>query len=118
LAEGAAIAPFGEFARRKNLSVCPDTTLAVVISGNRPHTGEEFSAGICFGRATPLSQIEIRWDLSDSTLGIFLYRECWGLYRYGPYRRRNRVYWRFPPQPPFTPAEIEFVCAKRRVPKA
>ena len=92
----------------------PQMALCVGLSGERPHTGEKFSTWHHFGRAIPLESIVIRWDMPDSTLGIFLDGECWFLYRYGPYRRRNRSYWRLPPQPPFTAQEIDHICAKKR----
>jgi hypothetical protein len=93
---------------------CPDTSLFAQISGRRLHTDEEFSTSFHFGRATHPDYIEPRWNLPDSTLGIFLNGECWLLYRYGPYRRRSREYWRLPPQPPFSAAEINYICAKER----
>jgi hypothetical protein len=96
-------------------AVDPCCPLEALICGKRPHTGQEFKIKMLFGYGAKETDIKVRWALGDSTLGIFLRDQCWLMYRYGAYRRRNREYYRMPPRKPFTPAEIEYIGAKKHV---
>jgi hypothetical protein len=70
------------------------------------------SMGFPFGFAAPASEISVRWDLPDSTLGVFIDDDCYVLFRYGPRRRRRREHYRVGEGLAFTSEEIAWVVAK------
>lgn len=70
------------------------------------------SLGFPFGFAAPASEISVRWDLADSTLGVFIAGDCYVLFRYGPRRRRRREHYRVGKGQAFTSDEIAWVVSK------
>lgn len=74
--------------------------------------------GVPFGFAAPASELSIRWDLPDSTLGVFIGGECYLLFRYGPRRRRRREYFRVGRGLAFTSEEIAWITSKNHGPGA
>jgi hypothetical protein len=72
----------------------------------------EVSMGFPFGFAAPASEISVRWDLPDSTLGVFIGGDCYVLFRYGPRRRRRREHYRVGRGLAFTSEEIAWVVSK------
>jgi hypothetical protein len=68
--------------------------------------------GVPFGFDAALADLDLRWDLPDCVLGGFLRGDCFLLFRWAATRRRRREYTRVGFGNPFTPAEIEWICAK------
>jgi hypothetical protein len=68
--------------------------------------------GVPFGFEAPITDLDLRWDLPDCVLGGFLRDQCFLLFRWGAARRRRREYTRVGFGNPFTPDEIDWVCAK------
>jgi hypothetical protein len=71
--------------------------------------------GIPFGYTLPKSMVTVDWTLPDSVLAVYLDRECYLLFRWGPRRRRRRFLYRIGPHCAFNADEIAYYCAKRRV---
>ncbi len=53
----------------------------------RGEEGREFYM-FPFGFATPAEQVQVLWDLPNHVCGLFLGNKCYGLFYYGPKRRR------------------------------
>ena len=74
--------------------------------------------GISFGPHTPVSvsELSVRWDLPDNVLGLFVGTTCYGLFRCGAGRRRNRGTFRTGlAENAFTDGEIDWFCATSHV---
>jgi len=76
----------------------PDKSWDVVVTGPtdaapsfyadfRASEGRDFSM-FPFGFTMPVEQVQVRWDLPNSVCGLFLEGKCYGLFYYGPKRRR------------------------------
>ena len=61
------------------------------------------------------ADISLRWDLPDKVCGFYIASDCYGLFRYGRSRRRERCNFRAGSQLPFSADEIEYFCAKSHV---
>jgi hypothetical protein len=72
--------------------------------------------GIGFGpyAFVSTSELRLRWDLPDSVLGFYVGADCYGLFRCGAGRRRNRGEFRSGLNV-FTSDEIDWFCAKSHI---
>ena|SRR5579871_6895793 len=70
-----------------------------------------------FGPFPPASadSFFIRWDLPDNVCGLYLGSDCYGLFRVGAGRRRNRGWYRVVNEQPFSQEEIAWFCSKTHV---
>ena len=50
--------------------------------------------GFPFGFEADPSDLSVDWNLPDSVCGLYVRGQCYGLFRYGPRRRRRRVGYR------------------------
>ena len=74
--------------------------------------GKGYSMGVPFGFEAPVAALELRWDLPDSVLGVFIQDRCYLLFRWGPSRRRHRAHFRVGAGNAFTPEEVAWVCSR------
>jgi hypothetical protein len=65
-----------------------------------------------FGVACAPEDLVVKWDLPDNTCGVFIMANCYLLFRYGARRNRRREYPRLSMLPPFSQAEIDWICQK------
>lgn len=60
-----------------------------------------------FGLPATAAEITIKWELRGGVCAIFVGSDCYVLFRYGLWVGMSRELFRLPPEPPFTPEDIE-----------